>query len=149
MLMRNAIAAALCLLCSALPLYACSATPLKRDEAGVLLSQRTPSEHGFASESCTELGKVIGRTDETIRGNWSSNDQLIESALSNLRDKAAKLGANFVAHETPELGVATDGYGSTSATVRGTAYRCENRAQKPALKHNQQNAGTAAVGPTL
>ncbi len=52
--------------------------------------------------------------------------------MNDLRNKAAELGANFVQHDTPTMGQAGSDNGSTTstATVSGTAYLCEQKADK-------------------
>jgi hypothetical protein len=67
----------------------------------------------------------VGRGGGAIGGAYVSNEKLIEYAMNDLRNQAAKKKANFVQHEAPTLGQA-DGSTST-ATVSGTAYRCDQR----------------------
>ena len=49
--------------------------------------------------------------------------------MNDLRNQAAELGANFIQYDTPTLGVLEGNHGSntTTATVSGVAYRCDDR----------------------
>lgn len=51
-----------------------------------------------------------------------ANDDLIESAMNDLRNKAAKVGADYVQHDPPQMGHG-DGT-TTTVTISGTAYKC-------------------------
>jgi hypothetical protein len=60
-----------------------------------------------------------------------SNEELVRFAMNDLRNRAAKLGANYIQHDSPQLGVAGGDGGSTTstATVSGTAYLCSDEAR--------------------
>jgi hypothetical protein len=63
----------------------------------------------------------VGEGGGTL-GNFVSNDQLVEYAMNDLRNKAAAKGATYVQSDPPQLG---QGKGTTTtATITGTAYRC-------------------------
>lgn len=51
-----------------------------------------------------------------------ANDDLIEYAMNDLRNKAAKVGADYVQHDPPQMGHG-DGT-TTTVTISGTAYKC-------------------------
>lgn len=51
-----------------------------------------------------------------------SNEDLIDYAMNDLRNKAAEMGSTHVRNDPPQLG-SGDGT-TTSATITGTAYRC-------------------------
>jgi hypothetical protein len=68
------------------------------------------------------LGYLTGRGGGTFGGGWITNDKLVEYALNDLRNQAAKLGANYVQHDPPQMG-SGDGT-TTTVTITGTAYLC-------------------------
>ncbi|MBN1605899.1 MAG: DUF4156 domain-containing protein [Polyangiaceae bacterium] len=110
----------------------CKTSELSGGGAQVATSQSAPVDSGWDPGSCKSLGYVVGRGGGSFGGGWISNDQLIEYAMNDLRNKAAELGANFVQHDTPTMGQAGSDSGSTTttATVSGTAYLCERKAAK-------------------
>jgi hypothetical protein len=74
---------------------------------------------------CVPLGTVVGKGGG-FGGSWISNEDLMSYALTDMRNKAAELGANTVQHGQPQLGISGNNGKSTttSATVVGTAYQC-------------------------
>lgn len=73
---------------------------------------------------CQNLGIVIGKGGGAF-GLWVANEELMEYALNDARNKAAELGATSVVVTPPQLGVSTgEGGGVTTATVMAIAYRC-------------------------
>ena len=71
---------------------------------------------------CETKGLVTGKGGGTFGGGFVSNEDLIEYAMNDLRNKASELGATHVRHDPPQLG---QGDGTTSSvTITGTAYRC-------------------------
>lgn len=102
-------------------------TPLEQGR-GVEMSGGPPAMSGFDPSNCVQLGFVVGHSGG-LGGEWITNDTLIESAMNDLRNQAAELGANFIQYDTPTLGVLEGNHGSntTTATVSGVAYRCDDR----------------------
>jgi hypothetical protein len=95
---------------------ACS-TPALSPAASHVAVSRNP-----APTACSPMGYLVGEGGGTFGGGWISNDQLIEYAMNDLRNKAAEQGANYVQSDPPQLG---NGKGTTTtATITGTAYRC-------------------------
>jgi hypothetical protein len=95
---------------------ACSTPALSPRGANVAVTRNPPPA------GCAALGYLVGEGGGTFGGAWVSNDQLIEYAMNDLRNKAADQGANYVQSDPPQLG---QGKGTTTtATVTGTAYRC-------------------------
>jgi hypothetical protein len=106
--------------CLALSLSAgaigCS-TPALSPQASRVAVARTPPP-----SACATVGYLVGEGGGTFGGAWISNDQLIEYAMNDLRNKAAERGADYVMSDPPQLGSAR---GTTSTvTITGTAYRC-------------------------
>jgi len=94
----------------------CSTEDLSEEGARVVASRNAPPQ------GCQQLGFVVGHGGGTFGGGFISNDDLIEYAMNDLRNRAAELGGNYVQYDTPTLG---DGDGTTTtATVSGTAFRC-------------------------
>ncbi len=121
-----------------LPITSCKTSHLSGGGAQVATSQSAPIDSGWDPESCKSLGYIVGRGGGAFGGGWISNDQLIEYAMNDLRNKASELGANFVQHDTPTMGQAGSDNGSTTstATVSGTAYLCEQKADKTQMAAN-------------
>ncbi len=71
---------------------------------------------------CKTLGLVTGKGGGTFGGGMVSNEDLIEYAMNDIRNKSGELGATHVRHDPPQLGQG-DGT-TTSVTITGTAYTC-------------------------
>lgn len=71
---------------------------------------------------CKSLKYIVGKGGGTFGGGVIANEDLIEYAMNDLRNKAAELGANYVQHDPPQMGHG-DGT-TTTVTISGTAYRC-------------------------
>ncbi|HMR81202.1 MAG TPA: DUF4156 domain-containing protein [Polyangiaceae bacterium] len=107
---------------------ACKRAELTEGGSTVVTGQGGPP-----APSCKPLGSVVGSGGGAFGGAYVSNESLMEYALNDLRNKAAKLGANYVTHGQPQLGVAgdQDSTSNTSATVVGSAYNCPSDAAVP------------------
>ena len=110
----------------AVTLLACSTAELSKKGADVITSQSAPVDSGYDPKSCKHLGFVVGKGGGAFGGAWISNENLVQYAMNDLRNKGAQLGANFVQHDTPQMGVSGDNNGTntTTATVSGNAYFC-------------------------
>jgi hypothetical protein len=71
---------------------------------------------------CKNLGLVTGKGGGTFGGGMVSNEDLIEYAMNDLRNKTAELGGTHVRHDPPQMGQG-DGT-TTTVTMTGTAYNC-------------------------
>jgi hypothetical protein len=133
----------------------CAAVPaqtLTPSGSQVLVSRNPPSAQGFEPRRCQSLGFVVGGNDVDPR--WSSNEELVESAMIDVRNKAGRRGANYVQYGDPQFGVGTQFHGSTStdsATISGTAYRCEGSPDSESLASGEPAAAppTGAAGFTF
>jgi hypothetical protein len=118
MFLKNALVL-VCLAAMSAPLAGCATEALSPEGAHVAITRNPPTP------DCAPAGYLVGEGGGTFGGKWISNDSLIEYAMNDLRNKAAKLGANYVQSDPPTLG---DGHGTTTtATITGTAYRCTAR----------------------
>jgi hypothetical protein len=115
-----------------LSITSCKTSQLSGGGAQVATSQSAPIDSGWDPKSCKSLGYIVGRGGGSMGGGWISNDQLIEYAMNDLRNRASELGANFVQHDTPTMGQSGSNDSSTTstATVSGTAYLCEQKADE-------------------
>ncbi|MGE0325811.1 MAG: DUF4156 domain-containing protein [Polyangiaceae bacterium] len=107
---------ALLLSLAALALGGCSTASLTAEGAKVAPT-RDP-----LPESCKNVGMVVGKGGGTFGGGLVSNEDLIEYAMNDLRNKTAELGGTHVRNDPPQLG-SGDG-DTTTVTITGTAYKC-------------------------
>ena len=107
----------------------CRTAELSGGGSNVQIGPSAPADYGYEPTSCKPLGYIAGRGGGSFGGGWISNDQLVEYAMNDLRNKAAELGANYVQHESPQMGIAgdKDGVTTSTATVSGSAYLCTRR----------------------
>lgn len=145
------------LLLCVVALLACSTARLNSEGSQVATSSSAPSANGWQPDSCISLGYVVGHGGGTLGGQYISNDDLITYAMNDLRNQAAELGANYVQHDTPTLGVGGGDHGTntTTATISGTAYRCSTKTASSESGASPTAAGSApppstdAVAPSL
>lgn len=131
----------------------CRTAQLSGGGSQVQIGPSAPVDYGYDPASCKPLGYISGRGGGSFGGGWISNDRLVEYAMNDLRNKAAELGANFVQHESPQMGIAgdKDGVTTSTATVSGTAYKCGKRtgtgAGSVATKADSEQKDNAAPDP--
>lgn len=113
--MKKYIFALVCLSCL---LPSCKTASLSATGASV-----APTRDALPPQ-CTTLGLITGKGGGAFGGAYISNEDLIEYAMNDLRNKAADLGGTHVRHDPPQLG-SGDGT-TTSVTITGTAYACPN-----------------------
>ncbi len=111
------------ILLASLPLLlltGCAATSVTPQGQQVVIVQSMPQEY---ADRCEFVGEVAGSQGNWITGNWTPNKNLALGARNDLRNEAAKLGANVV--------LITDSFNSTdennsleNITNIGRAYRC-------------------------
>lgn len=110
----------------ALNLLACAATALKPGAERIIVTRNR------APKGCKFLGAVVGEQGGSFTGGMTSNKNLAQGALNDMRNKAMELGANYVQLETDRAGVTGSGgyYSShqqqTDVTNTGNAYKCKD-----------------------
>lgn len=106
----------------------CAATQLKQGAARVIVTRTA------APKGCKFLGSVIGEQGGTLTGGWTSNKNLAQGALNDMKNKAFDLGGNYVVLENTNAGNTMSGNlygmsgGQTDVTHSGNAYRCDPKA---------------------
>ncbi len=111
-----------------LGLTGCSAIPLNPNAERVLVSPDKPDSN------CKFIGQIRGSQGGAFSGPFTSNDNLNDGAMNQLRNNAAAKGANYVqlltnrSANTISGGSGADGGGisgeQTSTYLNGNAYSC-------------------------
>lgn len=110
----------------------CASIPMDPKAARVIASPNA------APKECKYVGQVVGNQGNFFTGGFTSNNNLEEGAMNDLRNKANRLGANYIQLVTSRAGVtgstsgAFDGHGGymsggsqqTNVTNLGNAYSC-------------------------
>lgn len=92
-------------------------------------------------KGCKYLGQVVGNQGNFFTGSFTSNRNLEEGAMNDLKNKAAKLGANYIQLVTNRAGVTGSMSGAfnsgggfmsgsseqTNVTNLGNAYYCPSK----------------------
>jgi hypothetical protein len=103
----------------------CATARLSPEAAAVDVSTNPPSQSGLDPAHCQSLGVLVGSAGDGFRG-WVPGQDVVTTAINDLRKQAAALGANYVQHGAPQLGVpGNTGSSTTPTTVSGIAYRCD------------------------
>lgn len=103
---------------------ACSATQLTNGAENVRVMHTQPPSQ------CKYLGEVVGSQGNWLSGGYTSNKNLAQGSLNDLKNKAYKMGGNTVFifdSKTANTGSSYYGSGSqveTSQTMMGSAYNC-------------------------
>lgn len=101
-------------------------------------ANRVISTPNPAPKGCKYLGQVVGNQGNFFTGGFTSNRNLEEGAMNDLRNKASKLGANYIQLITNRAGITGSTSGSfhngngyvgggsqqTNVTNLGNAYSC-------------------------
>jgi hypothetical protein len=91
-----------------------------------------------APQGCKYLGQAVGNQGNFFTGGFTSNRNLEEGAMNDIKNKASKLGANYIQVVTNRAGMTGSTSGSfgshggymsgsqqqTNVTNLGNAYRC-------------------------
>jgi hypothetical protein len=101
----------------------CQSTTLSPQAQRVVLSPNQPP-HG-----CKYVSALTGNQGNFFTGGFTSNKNLEQGAMNDLRNQAANLGANYVQMLSNRSGV-TGGSGGgqqqTNVVYTGNAYNCPN-----------------------
>lgn len=97
----------------------CSATPVTPEGRSVELLTEKPTGN------CKPLGDAVGSQGNWLTGDYTSNKNLLIGARNKLRNKAAKMGGNYVWVQNSANTNAWESRGTTNTTVLGVVYRCE------------------------
>ncbi len=117
----------------------CAATQLNPGAERVLVT------HAPAPRECRFAGTVIGDQGGSLSGPFTSNRNLAEGAVNDMKNKARDMGANYVVLETTTAGNTISGGprdihgGQTDVTHMGNAFVCP-ASQEP----NQSSADQAS-----
>ena len=106
-------------LVSAFLVSGCSAIPMTPEGRSVELVTEKPAGN------CKPLGDAVGSQGNWLTGDYTSNKNLLIGARNNLRNKAAKMGGNYVWVQNSSNTNAWESRGTTNTTVLGVVYRCE------------------------
>lgn len=112
-------------------LASCASIPLDPQAARIIASPNP------APKSCKYLGQIVGNQGNFFTGDFTSNRNLEEGAMHDLKNQAVKIGANYIQLVTNRAGVTgsmhgTTGYNGyvsghstqTNVTNLGNAYKC-------------------------
>jgi len=109
---------------STLLVCACSSIELSPEASKVMVSPNP------APKGCKFVGQVVGNQGNFFTGDWTSNKNLEEGAMNDLKNKAVALNANYVqlvTNRAGDTGSWANGSGSmnqTNVTNLGNAYNC-------------------------
>ncbi|AEW51157.1 TPA: DUF4156 domain-containing protein [Legionella pneumophila] len=105
-------------------------------------SERVIASPNPAPKGCKYVGQVVGNQGNFFTGGFTSNRNLEEGAMNDLKNKASKKGANYIQLVTNRAGVTGSMSGSfdrhggfmsggseqTNVTNLGNAYICPPKA---------------------
>lgn len=112
-------------ICFAVALFmsGCASLPLEPQASRVIVT------HNPAPKDCKFAGQVIGNQGNLFTGVWTSNKNLEEGALNDLRNQASKLNANYVQLVNTRAGTGFD-MRQTNVINVGNAYSCPASSNK-------------------
>jgi opacity protein-like surface antigen len=107
----------------------CASETLQPQAAHVIVSPNA------APKGCKYAGQVVGNQGNAFTGAWTSNRNLEEGSMNNMKNQAANLGANYVQLVNSRAGStgSMSSYGGdfsgsmqeTNVTNLGNAYVCK------------------------
>lgn len=106
-------------------LCGCSANSLNSNAKSVRVTNSEPREN------CKFIDQVTGSQGNYFTGGWTSNKNLEQGAINDLRNETAKIGGNTVViltQRSGQTGSSYNGSGSSQQTnviVTGSAYNCQ------------------------
>lgn len=111
----------------------CAAIPAGPESARVIASPNP------APNDCKYIGQVVGNQGNFFTGEFTSNRNLEEGAMNDLKNKGAKIGANYIQIITNRAGVT----GSMTGTFGHDDSHVSGRSQQT----NVTNLGNAYLCP--
>ena len=94
-------------------------------------AQRVVVSPDKAPAGCKYVGQVMGNQGNFFTGAWTSNRNLEEGAMNDMKNQAGKMGANYIQLVTTRAGntgSASANFGGsmeqTNVTNLGNAYSC-------------------------
>ncbi len=110
----------------------CASIQVNPEASRIIASPNT------APKGCKYLGQVVGNQGNFFTGGFTSNRNLEEGAMNDMKNQAGKLGANYIQLVTNRAGITGSTGGSfgqnggfisgsseqTNVTNLGNAYRC-------------------------
>lgn len=73
---------------------------------------------------CRELGDVVGSQGNWVTGGYTSNKNLVEGSMNDMRNQAAGMGATHIWVHQVGTNTGMSGYTENSLSI-GTAFRCQ------------------------
>ncbi len=123
--MIKKISLACCTIATGLSLAACASISANPNAAKVIISPNKPPH------ACRYVGQVVGNQGNLFTGIWTSNKNLEQGAMNDLKNKAARLGGNYVQMITNRAGMSSGsfegGLAQTNVTETGNVYRCPRK----------------------
>lgn len=109
----------------AVALGGCSSITLEPHGHPVIVSSNKPAK------GCKYVGQVIGNQGNFFTGPWTSNRNLEQGAINDMKNQAGKLGANYIQIFNSRAGNTGSFHGNyggsmeqTNVTYTGNAYSC-------------------------
>ena len=102
----------------------CAAIPLD-PQAHRIIASPNPAPNG-----CKYLGQIVGNQGNFFTGSYTSNPHLEEGSMNDMKNKANRLGANYIqtitnrASITGSIGRFSGRSEQTNVTNVGNAYKC-------------------------
>lgn len=113
----------------AIAMSGCASTPLEPQ------AQRVIASPNPAPKGCKYMGQVMGNQGNFFTGHYTSNRNLEEGAMNDLKNQASKMGANYIQLVTNRAGNTGSynanyggGMSQTNVTNLGNAYSCPRAA---------------------
>jgi hypothetical protein len=92
----------------------------------VTMSRSAPSAFGYSKTDCRLLGPVEGDARQLQPEPWKRTERFVEEAMQDMRDRAGRMGANFVQidHTEGSEVLSEEGWLIPIVKATGAAYRC-------------------------
>jgi len=121
-------------------LAGCAATALNPGAERVMVTRMPPRN------DCRFVATLVGQQGDSFAGKFTSNRDLAEGAMNDMKNQAQAAGANFVLIETTTAGNTISGDhkhvsgGQTDVTHVGNAFVCPNGPASSAMRPPESQA---------